>query len=72
MIPLGVDWEDSRVGHPAEDLVGITGQLADWGEPHFYRLLIDSYIEEMKEQGIEIEKKRLEKEIIFENDNASN
>lgn len=24
-IPLGVDWESSSIGHPAEDIVGISG-----------------------------------------------
>ncbi|MHA2398868.1 MAG: hypothetical protein ACXADU_08250 [Promethearchaeota archaeon] len=66
-IPLGVDWEGSRVGHPAEDIIGISGQLADWGKPHFYPLLINSYLEEINNNNIEIDKLALEKEIIVEN-----
>ncbi|MFX1325848.1 MAG: aminoglycoside phosphotransferase family protein [Promethearchaeota archaeon] len=67
VLPLGVDWENSRVGYPAEDLVGIIGQLADWGEHHFHSLMVDTYMEEMKNQGITIEKKSLENDIIVEN-----
>jgi hypothetical protein len=66
-IPLGVDWEQSRVGHPGEDLVGITGQIAAWGKPHFYKLLIDSYLKEMDNHRVTIEREALEKEIIVEN-----
>jgi len=66
-IPLGVDWEESRVGHPAEDIVGISGQIAYWGKPHFYSLLINSYIEEMNNHNIKIDMQALEKEIIVEN-----
>jgi len=66
-IPLGVDWENSRIGHPGEDLAGITGQLADWGRPHFYELLIDSYLKEMNNHRIAIDREALKKEIIIEN-----
>ncbi|MHA2324880.1 MAG: phosphotransferase, partial [Promethearchaeota archaeon] len=66
-IPLGVDWESSRVGHPAEDIVGITGQIIDWGKPHFYPLMINSYLKEMNNHHITIDKQALEKEVIVEN-----
>jgi len=66
-VPLGVDWENSRVGHPAEDIVGITGQIVYWGEPHYYSLMINSYIEELNKHHIDIDKKALEKEMIIEN-----
>jgi len=66
-IPLGVDWEGSRVGHPAEDIIGISGQLPYWGKPHFYPLLINSYLEEMNNHNIEIDKLALEREIVVEN-----
>ena len=66
-VPLCVDLESSRVGHPAEDIIGITGQLANWGEPHFYDLMIESYLKEMRNHQIIIDKQALEKEIIIEN-----
>jgi hypothetical protein len=66
-VPLGVDWETSRIGHPGEDLAGISGQLAYWGEPHFYKLLIDSYCTEMINHGIIVDREDLEKEILVEN-----
>ncbi|MFX1523472.1 MAG: aminoglycoside phosphotransferase family protein [Promethearchaeota archaeon] len=67
VVPLGVDWEGSRVGHPAEDIVGITSQIVYWGEPHYYSLMINSYIEEMNKHHIDIDKQALEKEMIIEN-----
>jgi hypothetical protein len=66
-VPLGVDWEGSRLGHPAEDIVGITGQLADWGKPHYYDLLLNSYLEESRNHNIYIDKDDLEREILVEN-----
>lgn len=66
-VPLGVDWENSRIGHPGEDLCGITGQIADWGKPYFYKLIIDSYLKEMNDHGVIIDREALEKEIIVEN-----
>jgi hypothetical protein len=66
-VPLGVDWESSRIGHPAEDIIGISGQLADWGKPHYYELLLNSYLEEIRKNKIDIDKTALEREIIVEN-----
>jgi len=66
-IPLGVDWEGSRIGHPGEDIRGITGQIPSHGKPHYKKLMIDSYIEVMNKKEAFIDRKALEKEIIIEN-----
>ncbi|KKM26422.1 hypothetical protein LCGC14_1584950 [marine sediment metagenome] len=65
--PIGVDWEGSRIGHPGEDIAGITGQIPSSGEPHYMKSMIDSYMEVMNNNEAFIDRKALEKEIILEN-----
>lgn len=55
-IPLGVDWERSRVGIPAEDLTfGVTNLLAK-GENALFETFLDTYLSELRRHGITLDR----------------
>lgn len=50
-MPVAVDWEVARIGAPQEDFA-TAGQLLAQGDEGLVRVLVDSYLDELKRHGI--------------------
>lgn len=57
--PLGVDWESSRIGSPAEDLCFAAQNLLPKEEGVLFELFMDSYFKELAENEIHTDRKSL-------------
>ena len=55
-IPVGVDWEGSRVGIPTADLAFSVPNLLAKGEDVLFDDFIDTYRSELKEHGVNFER----------------
>ena len=65
-IPVGIDWESSRIGIPAEDLAfGIPTLLAK-GENDMFSNLVDTYLSELKAHGINLDRDKISTSIRHE------
>ena len=57
--PVGVDWEGSRVGIPAEDLAVSVSSLLAKGENTLFETFLDTYLAELNLHGITIDRGKI-------------
>lgn len=66
-MPVGVDWERSRAGIPAEDLAFSVNTLLAKGEDSLFGVLLDTYLSELGRHGSTLSRDSIEASICYEN-----